>query len=145
MKIFQISLNCFYDAIIFKNLKFCVFSVIADEQERVQKKTFTNWINMHLAQHQTPMHMDELFEDIRDGVRLICLLEVLSGERLPKEKGTRLRRLHFLSNVKTALDFLERRRVRKPILKIYITSIHLNQTGPQLKASFECGSETSLK
>ena len=33
-------------------------------------------------QHDTPQRVEELFEDIKDGVKLLCLLEVLSGETL---------------------------------------------------------------
>ena len=55
---------------------------LADEQERVQKKTFTNWINMHLSEHDPPMRCTELFEDIKSGVMLLSLLEVLSGETI---------------------------------------------------------------
>jgi len=33
-------------------------------------------------QHDPPMKMTDLFEDIKDGVCLLSLLEVLSGETL---------------------------------------------------------------
>lgn len=39
-------------------------------------------MNNVLLQYDPPLHVEELFEDIRDGVRLLCLLEVLSGEKL---------------------------------------------------------------
>ena len=45
-------------------------------------------------------------------VRLLALLEVLSGERLPMERGRVLRRPHYLSNCNTALEFLRSKRVR---------------------------------
>ena len=35
-----------------------------------------------LLQRNPPLKVDDLFEDIRDGVMLLCLLEVLSGEKL---------------------------------------------------------------
>ena len=52
-----------------------------------------------------------MIDDLRDGVRLLALLEVLSGERLPMERGRVLRRPHYLSNINTALEFLRGKRV----------------------------------
>lgn len=33
-------------------------------------------------QHKPPLEINDLFEDIKDGVKLLALLEVLSGQRL---------------------------------------------------------------
>ncbi|KAF8785547.1 Dystonin like protein [Argiope bruennichi] len=55
-------------------------------------------------------HVDDLFEDLRDGHNLISLLEVLSGELLPRERGRM--RFHQLQNVQVALDFLKNRNIR---------------------------------
>ncbi|KOB76851.1 Nesprin-1 [Operophtera brumata] len=61
---------------------------VTDEQERVQKKTFVNWINSHLSKRIPPMRIDDLIYDLRDGTKLLALLEVLSGEKLvSKAKG----------------------------------------------------------
>ncbi|XP_054619677.1 plectin a isoform X7 [Dunckerocampus dactyliophorus] len=81
---------------------------IADERDRVQKKTFTKWVNKHLVKAQR--HVSDLYEDLRDGHNLISLLEVLSGETLPREKGRM--RFHKLQNVQIALDFLKHRQVK---------------------------------
>ncbi|XP_061529849.1 plectin-like isoform X15 [Phycodurus eques] len=81
---------------------------IADERDRVQKKTFTKWVNKHLIKAQR--HVSDLYEDLRDGHNLISLLEVLSGETLPREKGRM--RFHKLQNVQIALDFLKHRQVK---------------------------------
>ncbi|XP_060798659.1 plectin a isoform X3 [Neoarius graeffei] len=80
----------------------------ADERDRVQKKTFTKWVNKHLMKAQR--HITDLYEDLRDGHSLISLLEVLSGETLPREKGRM--RFHKLQNVQIALDFLKHRQVK---------------------------------
>ncbi|XP_070139488.1 muscle-specific protein 300 kDa isoform X14 [Drosophila kikkawai] len=85
---------------------------LQEEQERVQKKTFTNWINSYLLKRVPPLRIDDLINDLRDGTKLIALLEVLSGERLPVEKGRVLRRPHFLSNANTALQFLASKRIK---------------------------------
>ncbi|KAL6488855.1 hypothetical protein MHYP_G00025960 [Metynnis hypsauchen] len=81
---------------------------IEDERDRVQKKTFTKWVNKHLIKAQR--HVSDLYEDLRDGHNLISLLEVLSGETLPREKGRM--RFHKLQNVQIALDFLKHRQVK---------------------------------
>nr|XP_013808750.1 PREDICTED: uncharacterized protein LOC106493283 [Apteryx mantelli mantelli] len=52
----------------------------ADERDRVQKKTFTKWVNKHLM--KVRKHINDLYEDLRDGHNLISLLEVLSGVKL---------------------------------------------------------------
>ncbi|KAM9809948.1 dystonin isoform 8-T8 [Syngnathus typhle] len=93
---------------------------IADERDRVQKKTFTKWINQHLM--KVRKHINDLYEDLRDGHNLISLLEVLSGDKLPRErdvlKTLRLprergrMRFHRLQNVQIALDYLKRRQVK---------------------------------
>ncbi|XP_060099107.1 plectin isoform X4 [Heteronotia binoei] len=81
---------------------------IADERDRVQKKTFTKWVNKHLIKAQR--HVNDLYEDLRDGHNLISLLEVLSGDTLPREKGRM--RFHKLQNVQIALDYLKHRQVK---------------------------------
>ncbi|XP_039595052.1 dystonin isoform X3 [Polypterus senegalus] len=112
-----------------------------DERDRVQKKTFTKWINQHLL--KVRKHVNDLYEDLRDGHNLISLLEVLSGETLPRErdflktlrlvsaadacafeqhedeqdddKGPREKgrmRFHRLQNVQIALDYLKKRQVK---------------------------------
>ncbi|XP_040899535.1 plectin isoform X4 [Toxotes jaculatrix] len=86
---------------------------IEDERDRVQKKTFTKWVNKHLIKHwrvEAQRHVSDLYEDLRDGHNLISLLEVLSGETLPREKGRM--RFHKLQNVQIALDFLRHRQVK---------------------------------
>ncbi|XP_035285061.1 microtubule-actin cross-linking factor 1 isoform X25 [Anguilla anguilla] len=112
---------------------------VADERDRVQKKTFTKWVNKHLI--KVRKHITDLYEDLRDGHNLISLLEVLSGVALhkgvsslrrvcvsrapplillggdeedgaqgPREKGRM--RFHRLQNVQIALDFLKQRQVK---------------------------------
>uniref|UniRef100_H0VE73 Spectrin beta chain n=1 Tax=Cavia porcellus TaxID=10141 RepID=H0VE73_CAVPO len=81
---------------------------LADEREAVQKKTFTKWVNSHLA--RVGCHIADLYSDLRDGFVLTRLLEVLSGEQLPKPTRGRMR-IHSLENVDKALQFLKEQRV----------------------------------
>uniref|UniRef100_A0A8B9VW11 Spectrin beta chain n=1 Tax=Anas zonorhyncha TaxID=75864 RepID=A0A8B9VW11_9AVES len=78
------------------------------KEPAVQKKTFTKWVNSHLA--RVSCRITDLYTDLRDGRMLIKLLEVLSGERLPKPTKGRMR-IHCLENVDKALQFLKEQRV----------------------------------
>src|SRR5437870_13056985 len=66
---------------------------LADERESVQKKTFTKWVNSHLI--RANQGISDLYIDLRDGRNLIKLLEILSGERLPKPTKEKMR-IHCL-------------------------------------------------
>ncbi|XP_040167512.1 dystonin isoform X30 [Anopheles arabiensis] len=79
-----------------------------DERDAIQKKTFTKWVNKHLK--KASRRVDDLFEDLRDGHNLLSLLEVLSGEHLPREKGKM--RFHMLQNAQMALDFLRYKKIK---------------------------------
>ncbi|XP_034249434.1 dystonin isoform X11 [Thrips palmi] len=105
-----------------------------DERDAIQKKTFTKWVNKHLKKHwkyvknytcltvcpgtsaagpsspSVNRHVTDLFEDLRDGHNLISLLEVLSGEPLPRERGSM--RFHMLQNVQMCLDFLYYKKIK---------------------------------
>ncbi|XP_043224529.1 uncharacterized protein LOC122382794 [Amphibalanus amphitrite] len=85
---------------------------LRDESERVQKKTFLNWINSHLRHHDPPLEIADLIEDLKDSTKLLALLSVLSGQELPVERGRRLRTPHFLSNANTALRFLQSKKIK---------------------------------
>lgn len=80
----------------------------ADERESVQKKTFAKWVNSHLA--RVGCKIEDLYVDLRDGKMLLKLLEVLSGERLPKPTKGRMR-IHCLENVDKSLSFLTEMKV----------------------------------
>uniref|UniRef100_A0A8B9BQI1 Spectrin repeat containing nuclear envelope protein 1 n=1 Tax=Anser brachyrhynchus TaxID=132585 RepID=A0A8B9BQI1_9AVES len=102
------------------------------EQESVQKRTFTKWINSHLVKRNPPMLVNDLFEDIKDGVMLIALLEVLSGQKLPCEQGRQLKRIHWVANIGTALKFLEGRRVGLVIKLVNINSTDIADGRPSI-------------
>uniref|UniRef100_A0AAY4EG11 Spectrin beta chain n=1 Tax=Denticeps clupeoides TaxID=299321 RepID=A0AAY4EG11_9TELE len=78
------------------------------ERDAVQKKTFTKWVNAHLA--RVSCRITDLYNDLRDGYMLTRLLEVLSGEILPRPTRGRMR-IHCLENVDKALQFLKEQRV----------------------------------
>ncbi|XP_060555336.1 alpha-actinin, sarcomeric-like isoform X1 [Ruditapes philippinarum] len=71
--------------------------------EKQQKKTFTAWCNSHLRKAGT--QIENIEEDFRNGLKLMLLLEVISGEQLPKPDRGRMR-FHKIANVNKALDFI---------------------------------------
>ncbi|CAH1264130.1 SPTBN1 [Branchiostoma lanceolatum] len=81
---------------------------LADEREMVQKKTFTKWVNSHLA--RVNCRITDLYTDLRDGRMLLKLLEILSGERLPRPTRGKMR-IHCLENCDKSLQFLKEQRV----------------------------------
>eukprot|EP00092_Neocalanus_flemingeri_P021691 GFUD01023529.1.p1 GENE.GFUD01023529.1~~GFUD01023529.1.p1 ORF type:complete len:5553 (+),score=1484.06 GFUD01023529.1:557-17215(+) len=83
-------------------------SKFKDERDAIQKKTFTKWVNKHLK--KAGRNVRDLFEDLRDGHNLLSLLEVLSGEILPRERGRM--RFHAIQNVETALRFLRYKEIK---------------------------------
>uniref|UniRef100_A0A8C6URP6 Actinin alpha 4 n=1 Tax=Neogobius melanostomus TaxID=47308 RepID=A0A8C6URP6_9GOBI len=77
--------------------------------ERQQRKTFTAWCNSHLR--KTGTQIENIEEDFRDGLKLMLLLEVISGERLPKPERGKMR-VHNINNVNKALDFIASKGVK---------------------------------
>ncbi|XP_019850238.1 PREDICTED: alpha-actinin-1-like, partial [Amphimedon queenslandica] len=75
---------------------------LAGEADLVQKKAFTKWINSHLE--KVGLEVRDLFEDLRDGTKLLTLLELFTGKKMHREKGKM--RVHHIQNVKTAINYL---------------------------------------
>ncbi len=55
---------------------------------------------------QAGQKINDLYEDFKDGTKLLLLLELLTGEKLRRERGKM--RVHKLQNVQCALDFLQK-------------------------------------
>ncbi|XP_068779861.1 alpha-actinin-3 isoform X1 [Struthio camelus] len=106
--------------------------------EKQQRKTFTAWCNSHLRKAGT--QIENIEEDFRNGLKLMLLLEVISGERgrgrrgrgvpagvppppphpspvpaagerLPKPDKGKMR-FHKIANVNKALDFIASKGVK---------------------------------
>ena len=75
------------------------------EWKRIQENTFTRWVNEHLRQASTSIN--DLETDFSNGLKLIALLEVLSGKKMPKHNKKPTFRSQKLENVSIALKFLE--------------------------------------
>ncbi|XP_069035792.1 alpha-actinin-2 isoform X2 [Lepisosteus oculatus] len=77
--------------------------------EKQQRKTFTAWCNSHLRKAGT--QIENIEDDFRNGLKLMLLLEVISGERLPKPDRGKMR-FHKIANVNKALDFIASKGVK---------------------------------
>ncbi|XP_046388683.1 spectrin alpha chain, non-erythrocytic 1 isoform X4 [Ischnura elegans] len=86
-------------------LKFETGRIKALQEERlyIQKKTFTKWMNSFLLKAR--MEVEDLFEDLADGRKLLKLLEIISGEKLGKPNTGHMR-VHKIENVNKSLAFL---------------------------------------
>lgn len=73
--------------------------------KRIQQNTFTRWANERLKVCEK--HIGNLETDLADGLRLIALIEVLAGRRLPKHNKRPSFRSQKLENVSVALKFLQ--------------------------------------
>ena len=71
----------------------------------IQKNTFTRWANEHLK--LVNKNISDLEFDLSDGLRLIGLVEVLSGKKFPKFNRRPNFRTQKLENVTMCLRFLE--------------------------------------
>ncbi|KAL4696038.1 hypothetical protein H8957_001690 [Semnopithecus entellus] len=78
---------------------------------QMQEKTFTKWINNVFQCGQVGIKIRNLYTELADGIHLLRLLELISGEALPPPSRGRLR-VHFLENSSRALAFL---RAKVPI------------------------------
>ncbi|XP_032728995.1 utrophin isoform X4 [Lontra canadensis] len=81
---------------------------LLDEHNDVQKKTFTKWINARFSKSGKPP-INDMFTDLKDGRKLLDLLEGLTGTSLPKERGST--RVHALNNVNRVLQVLHQNNV----------------------------------
>ena len=99
--------RCKYILWTIKCILFCICSdVILRVWKRIQQNTFTRWANEHLKTvHQSVLNLET---DLDDGLKLISLLQVLSGKILPKHTKKPNFRSQKLENVSVALNFLEK-------------------------------------
>ncbi|KAL3308086.1 hypothetical protein Ciccas_013387, partial [Cichlidogyrus casuarinus] len=75
------------------------------EWKLIQKNTFTRWANEHLKEKN--LFIDDLQFDLADGLKLIGLVEALSGQKFRHVNRKPSFRTQKLENVTTTLRFLE--------------------------------------
>ena len=82
-------------------------AAIDAEWKKIQKKTFTRWCNEHLKKQN--LQIEDLAEDFSDGIRLIVLLELLSGKKVGRYSKRPRVHAQRMENVEMALDFIMRK------------------------------------
>lgn len=63
-------------------------------------------LHLLLVLPQAGQKINDLYEDFKDGTKLLLLLELLTETKLRRERGKM--RVHKLQNVQYALDFLQK-------------------------------------
>ncbi|KAI5452339.1 alpha-actinin [Naganishia albida] len=84
---------------------------ILEDWTVVQARTFTKWINTKLVSCELEP-MNDLVQDLSDGVKLIQLLEIMSGTPLGRYNPKPKMRVQKAENAKKALDFIRSKDVR---------------------------------
>ncbi|XP_069017780.1 nesprin-2a isoform X4 [Embiotoca jacksoni] len=87
-----------------------VHMLLQVEHEQIQRRTFTNWINAQLSKRCPPSFVSDLFSDLRDGSRLLDLLEVMSGQSMKRQRGRGV--FQQRANIETALNFLKKKSIK---------------------------------
>ncbi|KAG8449435.1 hypothetical protein GDO86_016185, partial [Hymenochirus boettgeri] len=78
---------------------------LQEQRMVMQKKTFTNWMNNIYREHSYKIITD-IYTELNDGLYLLRLLELISGEQLPRPARGQMR-VHYLENNSKALNFLK--------------------------------------
>jgi len=77
---------------------------LIEQWERIQTKTFTNWVNSHLIKRGKKI--ESVLTDLDDGVMLLNLLETISGDSVGKFNSSPKMRIHKIENLNKALKFI---------------------------------------
>lgn len=82
---------------------------LARRREQSQARTFTAWMNYHLAAIE--IVVKDLAKDLADGIVLCRLCEVLTGEEIKFNKNPRIR-IHKIENCNKALAFVKHHKIK---------------------------------
>ncbi|CAI5731339.1 unnamed protein product [Peronospora destructor] len=76
----------------------------------VQKNTFTRWANTYLSRKR--MTIEDLYEDLKDGIRLISLLQIICHEKVCRKFNKKPRmRIQKMENLNFAFAFMQKKNV----------------------------------
>ncbi|RMX66378.1 hypothetical protein DD238_003394 [Peronospora effusa] len=81
-----------------------------EEWVDVQKNTFTRWANTYLSRKR--MTIEDLYEDLKDGIRLISLLQIVCREKVCRKFNKKPRmRIQKMENLNFAFAFMQKKNV----------------------------------
>eukprot|EP00689_Sawyeria_marylandensis_P002703 EC824387.1.p1 GENE.EC824387.1~~EC824387.1.p1 ORF type:complete len:206 (+),score=38.07 EC824387.1:41-658(+) len=72
------------------------------EWENIQQRTFTRWTNAQLKKRG--LKVDDLLQDLKDGVKLCHLYEVISDEKLKQFYAAPKMKFHMIANLGVVLE-----------------------------------------
>ena len=75
-----------------------------ETRERMQVKSFTTWVNLHLGREG--MEVQDLTKDLADGIKLIKLIEVISEENLGKFNPKPITKFQKVENLNISLKYI---------------------------------------
>lgn len=83
---------------------------LAHTHTHTHTQTFTAWCNSHLR--KIGVQIKDIDKDFCDGINLLRLLEIISGEKLPPAEKRGKMRVHKIANVGKALNFIAEKGVK---------------------------------